>query len=71
MTDIPVEKKIRSGFDELALLIEDRGEKSACMEMRKRFCAYSRGIAGGGELRKQIVACATKAEFEAVFEPYL
>ena len=71
ITDIPVEKKIRSGFDELALLIEDRGEKSACMEMRKRFCAYSRGIAGGGELRKQIVACATKAEFEAVFEPYL
>jgi len=69
--EIPVEKRIRSGFDELGLLIEDRGEKSACMEMRKRFCAYSRGIPSGGELRKKIVACSTRAEFEEVFAPYL
>ncbi|MCR5723691.1 MAG: tRNA dihydrouridine synthase DusB [Treponema sp.] len=68
--DISGAERIRAGFRELALLIEDRGEKSACMEMRKRFCAYSKGISGGGVLRKQIVAASTQAEFEEIFAPY-
>ena len=69
--DIPASDRIRAGFRELELLIDDRGEQSACMEMRKRFCAYSRGIAGGSALRKQIVAASTQADFKAAFAAYL
>lgn len=71
VSDISAEMRIRAGFRELELLIADRGERSACMEMRKRFCAYSRGNAGGSRLRKQIVTASTKAEFAALFAPYL
>lgn len=66
--DIDVQKRIEAGFRELDLLVADRGEKSACLEMRKRFCAYSRGIPGGGALRKQLVQAETVAQFREVFE---
>lgn len=69
--DIAADERIRAGFRELALLIEDRGETSACLEMRKRFCAYSKGLSGGAALRKQIVAATTKADFEAAFKEIL
>ena len=39
--------------------------------MRKRFCAYSKGIEGGGALRLEIVKAETKADYQKVFEEYL
>ncbi len=69
--EITGDERIRAGFKELALLVEDRGELSACMEMRKRFCAYSKGLSGGAGLRKQIVAATSASEFESIFAPYL
>lgn len=64
---IPEQERIRAGFDELALLVQDHGEESACREMRKRFCAYSKGIAGGAELRRNIISCNTVEDYKAVF----
>lgn len=71
ISDIAPGTRIQAGFRELELLIADRGETSACLEMRKRFCAYSRGMNGSASLRKLIVAANTKADFEAAFAPYL
>lgn len=71
VTDIPVSTRLKAGFRELDLLIHDRGEKNACLEMRKRFCAYSKGINGGAELRRMIVSAATTEDYKAVFAPYL
>jgi tRNA-dihydrouridine synthase B len=71
VTDIPISARLKAGFRELDLLIQDRGEKNACLEMRKRFCAYSKGISGGADLRRMIVSAATTADYKAVFAPCL
>ena len=64
--DIDPKTRIEAGFRELELLVADRGEKSACLEMRKRFCAYSRGLNGGGALRKRCVQAETVAQFREI-----
>ncbi|MDE6774387.1 MAG: tRNA-dihydrouridine synthase, partial [Treponemataceae bacterium] len=66
MHDIDTKTRLEAGFRELELLVADRGEKSACLEMRKRFCAYSRGLPGGGALRKQFVQAETVAHFREI-----
>lgn len=65
--DISSEERIAAGFEELGLLIEDMGEAAACREMRKRFCAYSKGIPGGAEMRQKIVHAETRADYENIF----
>jgi nifR3 family TIM-barrel protein len=52
---ISPEMRIRTGLRELELLAADKGEDGACREMRKRFCAYTKGFPGGAELRAEIV----------------
>ncbi len=42
------------------------GEKTACVEFRKHFCAYSKGRPKGAALRKRAVHCSTVAEFAEV-----
>lgn len=66
-----VQERIRAGFRELELNIEDFGEKSACLQMRKKFCAYSSGIQGGAKLRRQIVEAQSAAEYKQIFAEYL
>ena len=61
------EERIKAGFRELALNIEQFGEKAACLQMRKKFCAYSRGVEGGGQLRRRIVQAETAADYRAIF----
>jgi tRNA-dihydrouridine synthase B len=69
--EISAADRIRAGFQELGLLSADRGEQSACLEMRKRFCAYSKGISGGAELRQKIVSASTVADFKKIFNSLL
>ena len=64
--EIAPEKRIETGFKELERLIADIGEKSACREMRKRFCAYSKGMHGGAALRQQIVRAETLTDYKAL-----
>lgn len=69
--EIPVSERLKTGFKELSLLAADTSEKSACMEMRKRFCAYSKGIPGGAELRQKTVHASTTDEYHEIFDPYI
>ena len=69
--EIPTRERIEAGFRELDLLVQDFGEKGACLEMRKRFCAYSRGIDGGATLRKQLVAAESVEEYKNIFISFL
>ena len=71
ITEVPVEKRIQAGFRELALLVEDMGELSACRDARKRFCAYSKGLEGGAALRKEIVAAESVEDYKKIFGEYL
>lgn len=71
LIDLSIKEKIQAGFRELALLQEDFGELGACLEARKRFCAYSKGIEGSAALRKEIVEAKTIEEYKKIFAPYL
>ncbi len=65
--EIPVSVRMEAGLRELRCLIEDAGEESACRQMRKRFCAYSKGVAGGAALRAGIVTAETERDYVALF----
>ena len=64
-------KRIKTGLKELELLILDKGERIACQEMRKRFCAYTKGIKGSSELRKSIVSSETYENYANIFRSYI
>lgn len=66
--EIPLSSKIVTGYKELDMLAADIGEEPACREMRKRFCAYSKGIPGGAELRAQIIHASTIADYHRIFD---
>ena len=52
----------------LELAIKYLGEKTACIEFRKHFCAYTKGLVGGAALRARAVRCTTFNEYEALFK---
>ncbi|MDR1074187.1 MAG: tRNA dihydrouridine synthase DusB [Treponema sp.] len=60
------EERIAAGFRQLLLLSADIGEGAACREMRKQFCAYTRGMTHGAEMRNRLVHAATIAEYERI-----
>ena len=66
-----LKERLLAGFRELDMNIEDKGEKQACLQMRKKFCAYSSGIRGGAKLRLEVVNACTKADYLAIFNSYL
>lgn len=66
-SEILVKDRILAGFHELSLLVQDKGEDIACREMRKRFCAYSKGISGGAELRRSIISAGTCRDYSRIF----
>ncbi len=68
---VSFEKCIIAGLKELRILCEDKGEAMACREMRKRFCAYTKGTEGGASLRKSIVQAESKEDYEKIFLPLL
>ncbi len=67
-TPVSSTERIRTGFEELEQLVKDTNEKHACLEMRKRFHAYSKGIQNGAELRNQIIHASTVADYHAIFD---
>jgi len=68
---IPAPVRIRTGFAELERLAADTNEHHACLEMRKRFNAYSKGIQNGAALRLQIVHASTIQEYHDIFDGLL
>ena len=69
-SEISPEDKIGTAKKELALLCEETGEQVACREMRKRFAAYTKGIAGGAKLREQLVQACSVQDYERILENY-
>lgn len=64
-------ERIAAGFRELDLLTEDAGEENAARIMRKRFCAYTKGIKGGATLRAALVTAATREDYERILSSIL
>ena len=44
------------------------GERQACLEFRKHFCAYTKGEAGGAALRSEAVRATNIEQFELLFQ---
>ena len=68
--EIPAAQRISSGWRELIALEADVGEETACREMRKRFCAYSKGIEGGAVLRTQLVHASTIIQYKTILADF-
>ena len=68
---VPAEVRIKTGFAELERLAEETSEQHACLEMRKRFAAYSKGIQNGAALRAQIVHASTIQDYKNIFSSLL
>ena len=68
---VPVEIRIHTGFSELERLVKETSEQHACLEMRKRFAAYSKGIQNGAALRSKIVHAATVQDYHDIFDQVL
>ena len=68
----PFEERIAVAFRHLTLLAADIGEKAACREMRKQFCAYTKGPPGkkgepgSAALRNRLVTAETIEEFRGI-----
>lgn len=65
---VPANVRIKTGFEELERLSKETSEKHACLEMRKRFAAYSKGIENGAALRAQIVHASTIEDYKNIFK---
>jgi nifR3 family TIM-barrel protein len=65
-------ERLETGFRQLLLLAADTGEPIACREMRKQFCAYTKGcmgspgIPGGAALRNRLVHAETIEEYRVL-----
>ena len=69
-SEITAADKILTAKKELDLLCKERGEQTACREMRKRFAAYTKGIAGGAKLREQLVKASSVHDYERILENF-
>ena len=68
-----VQERFSTAFHHLELLAIDIGETAACREMRKAFCAYTKGagITGGARLRDRLVHAETIAEYKDIVKEFL
>ena len=68
----PFAERISVAFRHLTMLSQDIGEKTACKEMRKQFCAYTKGPPGrAGEpgsaaLRRRLVTAETIEDYRKI-----
>jgi nifR3 family TIM-barrel protein len=58
--------RITAAICHLEKLAADIGERSACLEMRKQFCAYTKGMIGGATLRRKIVSAETIEDYKKI-----
>ena len=64
-------ERLEAALRQLAAAVHLYGEATACREMRKHFCAYTRGIPGGARLRGLAVAAESVADYEALVAEHL
>ena len=69
--NISCAERLKTGLLELELLCADKGEYTACREMRKRFCAYIKGFEGSAALRKAVVAAQTVSDYKNLAQPLI
>jgi tRNA-dihydrouridine synthase B len=66
-----IKLKIKTAWEHLNLTVEYKGEKTACREMKKQLCSYTKGEEGSAALRNRIVRAETIEEYREIFREYL
>ncbi|MCL2382362.1 MAG: tRNA dihydrouridine synthase DusB [Treponema sp.] len=72
----PFQERVAVAFRHLTLLAASLGEKTACREMRKQFCAYIKGPAGkpgmpgSAALRNRLVQAQTIEEYRTILDEF-
>jgi nifR3 family TIM-barrel protein len=56
-------QRARAMIEQLDLTIADKGEPTACREMRKQFCAYTKGLPNAASLRSRIIQARTREDY--------
>jgi nifR3 family TIM-barrel protein len=64
------QQRLEAAMRHLQTLILEIGEKAACLEMRKQFCAYTHGTAGSASLRNSLVRASTIEEYRVIIRTY-
>jgi nifR3 family TIM-barrel protein len=64
-------RRIDTALRQLELLAENIGEKSACLEMRKVFCAYTKGMRCSARLRTRLVQSQTIADYRSLLQNFI
>jgi nifR3 family TIM-barrel protein len=64
-------ERITAAMRHLEMLSADIGERSACLEMRKQFCAYTKGLKGGAALREKLVHAITLNEYQHIINEFV
>jgi len=62
--------RMAAAFRHLELLAADIGERTACLEMRKQFCAYTKCLTGGAAVREQAVHAQTIADYRRILDTF-
>jgi len=63
-------ERLQAALRQLSGAVRLYGEATACREMRKHFCAYTRGLPGGARLRSLAVAARQVADYQALAAEY-
>jgi len=63
--------RIAAAMRHLEMLSADIGERTACLEMRKQFCAYTKGVIGGAALRDKAVHAETIEEYRQIITDHM
>jgi nifR3 family TIM-barrel protein len=65
---VPFSERMAAAFRHLEMLAADIGERTACLEMRKQFCAYTKGLKGGALVREQAVHAQTIEDYRKILQ---
>ena len=59
-------QRLHTAMKQLSIAIELKDEKQAILEMRKHFCAYTRGLPYSARFRNQIVKCQSFTDYRDI-----
>ena len=66
----PFSARMEAFTRHLEALALDIGERKACLEARKQFCAYTKGMTGGAATREKAVRAETIEEYRRIIEEH-
>ena len=64
------EQRIATALKHLRMTAEFKGEATACREMKKHLCSYTKGTSGAAALRNRIVHASGLAEYEEILQSH-